>query len=94
MKQAYLLLVTLLLVGAAEAWPSGTSDQHGGFELRGIAPGDYKIFSWDEVESNAWQDPEFLKPYEDKGEKISVDAGDQKTINLKVIPTKNPGAKP
>jgi hypothetical protein len=71
-----------------------TTDQYRRFEIHGIAPGEYKLFSWEEVESGAWEDPEFLKPYEDKGEKISVEAGDQKTINLSVIPTKTPEAKP
>jgi len=27
------------------------------FELRGIAPGDYKLFSWEQVESQAWKTP-------------------------------------
>jgi protocatechuate 3,4-dioxygenase beta subunit len=65
-----------------------TTDQYGHFELRGIAPGDYKLFSWEEAESGAWEDPEFLKPFEEKGEKISVQEADQKTVNLTAILTK------
>jgi protocatechuate 3,4-dioxygenase beta subunit len=34
-----------------------TTDQYGHFELRGIAPGDYKLFSWEEAESGAWEIP-------------------------------------
>jgi len=72
-----------------------TTDQYGRFELRGIAPGDYKLFSWEEVESGAWEDPEFLKPFEEKGERISLQDGDQKTLNLTTIRTKSPeSAKP
>jgi hypothetical protein len=67
-----------------------TTDQYGHFELRGIAPGDYKLFSWEEAESGAWEDPEFLKPFEGKGEKITLQEGDQKTINLTAIRTKSP----
>ncbi len=70
-----------------------TTDQYGHFELRGIAPGDYKLFSWEEAESGAWEDPEFLKPFEGKGEKITLQEGDQKTIKLTAI-QKNPEAKP
>src|SRR6266404_3392784 len=70
-----------------------TTDQYGHFEVRGIAPGDYKLFSWEEAESGAWEDPEFLKPFEAKGEKITLQEGDQKTINLSAI-QKNPEAKP
>jgi hypothetical protein len=64
------------------------TDQYGHFELRGIAPGDYKVFSWEEAESGAWEDPEFLKPFEEKGEKISLQENDQKTLNLTAIQTK------
>jgi len=69
---------------------TGTTDQYGHFEIRGIAPGDYKLFSWDEVESGAWEDAEFLKPFEEKAEKVSVQDGDQKTLNLTAIRTKSP----
>ena len=71
-------------------YKSAATDQYGHFELRGIAPGDYKLFSWEEAESGAWEDPEFLKPFEGKGEKITLQEGDQKTINLTAIRTKSP----
>jgi len=67
-----------------------TTDQYGRFDLRGIAPGDYKLFSWERAEAGSWQDPEFLKPFEDKGEKIALQEGDQKTQNLTSIHTKTP----
>jgi hypothetical protein len=62
-----------------------TTDQNGRFDLRGIAPGEYKLFSWEEVETGAWEDPEFLKPFEEKGEKISLHEGDQKTLSLVAV---------
>jgi hypothetical protein len=64
-----------------------TTDQYGHFDLRGIAPGDYKLFSWDEVEEGAWEDPEFLKPFEEKrlGQKVSVQDGDAKSIKIVTI---------
>ena len=67
-----------------------TTDQYGHFELRGVAPGDYQLFSWEDVETGAWEDPEFLKPFEEKGEKIALQDGEQKTINLTAIRTKAP----
>lgn len=71
-------------------YKAGVTDQYGHFELRGIPPGDYKLFSWEEAESGSWEDPEFLKPFEDKGEKITFEEGDQKTQNLTAIRTKSP----
>jgi hypothetical protein len=65
-----------------------TTDQYGRFDLRGISPGDYKLFSWEEVELGAWEDPEFLKPFEEKGGAITLQIGDQKMLNLVTIRTK------
>lgn len=47
-------------------YKTASTDQYGHFELRGIAPGEYKLFSWEEVKADAWQDPEFIKPFEQK----------------------------
>ena len=66
-----------------------TTDQYGRFDLRGIPPGEYKLFSWEEVESGAWEDPEFLKPFEQEGEKIVLQEGDHKTLSLVTIRTRS-----
>jgi hypothetical protein len=70
-----------------------TTDQYGHFDFRGLPPGDYKLFSWEEVEEGAWQDLDFLKPVEDKGANIELNESDQKTVNLTAIRT-TPAEKP
>ena len=65
-----------------------TTDQYGKFDLHGLAPGTYKLFSWTAIESNVWEDADFLKPFEEKGELTELADGDVKTANLKVIETK------
>jgi protocatechuate 3,4-dioxygenase beta subunit len=62
-----------------------TTDQYGRYIIRGIAPGDYKLFSWEQVEANSWEDPDFLKPFEGKGQSVSVQDGDGKSIDLVAI---------
>jgi hypothetical protein len=47
------------------------------------------LFSWDEVEEGAWEDPDFLKAFEGKGEKVTVQEGDAKSVNLTTIKTSN-----
>ena len=64
------------------------TDQLGHYLLKGIVPGDYKIFSWDEVEDGAWEDPDFLRTFEDRGQKVSVEEGDTKTLDIVTIRTK------
>jgi hypothetical protein len=73
--------------GHMQMYKETTTDQYGHFELRGIPPGDYKLFSWDQVENGAWQDPEFLKPFEEKGEEVKLQEGDAKSVNLTAIKT-------
>jgi Carboxypeptidase regulatory-like domain len=82
--------------GQERLYKTQTTDQFGHFDIHGIAPGDYKLFSWDEVEEGAWQDPEFLKPFEEKGERVSVKELDQKTVNLTTIaaPASEENVKP
>ncbi len=64
-----------------------TTDQYGKFILRGVAPGTYKLFSWKEVENNAWEDPDFLAPFEGEGTKITAEENGRITTQLKLIPT-------
>jgi len=66
----------------------------GHFTITGIPPGDYKLFAWQEIERDAYQDPEFLKPYEVQGESVTIREGSREKTQLKLIPVeaspKNP----
>jgi protocatechuate 3,4-dioxygenase beta subunit len=62
-----------------------TTDFGGRVSLTGIAPGDYKLFAWEDVEEEAYRDPEYLRAYEDRGEKISFGEGETKRALLKPI---------
>jgi len=64
-----------------------TTDQYGKFDLRGLAPGTYKLFSWAGIENSAWEDEDFLKPFGKKGEPLELAEGDVKTTSLKAIET-------
>jgi len=63
-----------------------SSDQYGRFALKGIAPGTYKMFAWEDVEPGAYQDPDFLKKYEDRGVPVSVEGGGPQSVELKLLP--------
>ena len=71
-----------------KAW-SVTTDQNGHYELRGLPPGNYKVYSWQDLEEGSWEDPEVLKEFEEKGMSIEVQDGDAKTLDLSLIPLKN-----
>jgi hypothetical protein len=64
---------------------SATADQYGRYVLRGIPPGEYRLFAWEDVEAGAWLDPDFLGEYEKHGETVSVDERGRYTVQLKAI---------
>jgi protocatechuate 3,4-dioxygenase beta subunit len=67
------------------------TDQNGRFQLRGVAPGEYKLFAWEDLEMGAHQDPEFLKQHEEKGKSVTVREGSVETTTLKLIPASASG---
>jgi hypothetical protein len=66
-----------------------TTDQSGHFAIRGAMPGNYKIFSWDDLETNIYFDPSFIQQYESQGKALHLDADSSLTVNLKVIPVRS-----
>lgn len=67
-----------------------TTDQHGRFTLRGIPPGDYKLFAWEEIERGAYRDPAFLRRYEEQGELVEVEEGSRLSVQLHLIHADGP----
>jgi carboxypeptidase family protein len=63
-----------------------TTDQYGAFKLRGVPPGDYKLFAWEDVEVDSYKDPAFLEPYEKQGRPISVHEKSHEQVELPLIP--------
>jgi hypothetical protein len=62
-----------------------TTDQNGEFTIAGVAPGEYKIYSWDQIETGAYQNAEYLKQYELKGRAIVAKQDGHETMSLKAI---------
>ena len=60
---------------------------NGSYSFKGVPPGDYKILAWTDIETGVYQDPDFLKRYASKAEKLTLKENDRKTLSLKVIPT-------
>jgi 5-hydroxyisourate hydrolase-like protein (transthyretin family) len=69
-----------------DLYRTASTDAMGQFHIDGIPPGDYKVFSWEEVETGAWQDPDFIRNFEDRGEPVRInEGGGTSNINLRVI---------
>jgi len=63
-----------------------TADTSGQFSFQGIAPGEYKLFAWPDLEPGAHMDPEFLRPYESKGVVVRVEESGRYTQSLILLP--------
>lgn len=66
-------------------YKSGLSDAEGRFELRGVAPGSYRLFSWRRLAGDAFRNSDFLQRYEDRGIAIAVDKESRDDLGLIVL---------
>lgn len=71
--------------GQVRLYKMTTTDQYGRFSLPGIPPGDYRLFAWEEIEPGAYQDADFLPPYEKRGETVPVVEASRYSVELKLI---------
>ena len=72
--------------GTRGLYKSATTDQYGRFDIKGIAPGDYKLFAWEDIDDGAYEDSEFLKRFEERGERASIRGRSHTSYQLKLIP--------
>jgi hypothetical protein len=64
----------------------GSSDQHGRFTVRGLAPGNYTLYAWQDLEEGVCRDPDFLKSQGSSGMAARVEEGSHQTLDLKTSP--------
>jgi uncharacterized surface anchored protein len=62
-----------------------TTDQNGAYSITGIAPGEYKMLAWEEIEPGAYEDPAFVKPFLSKAQALSLRENDRKSCSLVAI---------
>lgn len=63
-----------------------STDQNGSFRIPTVPPGDYSLYAFEEAEPGAWEDPEFLEPYQSKATKVSVQPNGKQTAEVEMIP--------
>jgi hypothetical protein len=67
-------------------YTSAISDASGRFTLRGVAPGDYKVFAWESIPTFAHVNAAFIARHEDRGKLVHVNQQGTVTAELTIIP--------
>ncbi len=62
-----------------------TADQDGNFSFRGVAPGSYKVYAWEEPLPELMQDPSLAQPFEAKAVKVTPGEGASERVELKAL---------
>src|SRR3954452_16790604 len=63
---------------------SSRPDQDGRFKVSAIPPGEYYVIALDYVDSNDWNDPQFLDSIRAKASRFSLSEGETKSIDLRI----------
>jgi Carboxypeptidase regulatory-like domain len=61
------------------------TDQNGAFHLTSLAPGDYRVFAFEEIESGLSQEPSFRKDLESRAASVKLEEKSHESLDLKVI---------
>ena len=69
----------------ADLYRTTQTDAQGRYQFQDVSPGDYKLFAWEEIEPGAWQDRDFMRAYDDRGQSVHVDEGSRQTVDATAI---------
>jgi hypothetical protein len=82
-------LITLVPQGESRLRPdryrAALSGPDGSFTLRGIVPGDYRLFGWDSLENNAYFNVDFMSSYQELGMPVRIQPGQTASVSIRLI---------
>ena len=71
--------------GTADSYRFANTDQSGGFRLSNLAPGEYRIVAWEDIEPGLAQDPDFRKRFESQAASVTLRDNSHDTADVKLI---------
>jgi hypothetical protein len=69
-----------------ELFKAAATDQSGKFNMRDVAPGDYKLFAWENLDNFGYFEPDFIRKYETQGKAVRVEESGKLNVDTKIIP--------
>jgi protocatechuate 3,4-dioxygenase beta subunit len=82
---------TVVLVPQFSRWANplfydrALTDDAGHFKFEGIAPGEYKVFAFEQLPLTAEQNPSFIARYEALGQSVTVNSGSSTEVRARVL---------
>jgi hypothetical protein len=61
-----------------------STDRAGKFQVKGLPPGDYKVFAWEGLDKDAWIDPDFVRN-ENRGQLVHIEEGKIQSVDVPII---------
>lgn len=77
--------VTLIPLDPKSPADKVVADDAGNFNFTALRPGKYRVFAWEEVDDDLWQDPDYYKKYADRATEVTVGAGETQNARVRVI---------
>lgn len=72
-------------IGGQDAPKTSQTDQNGRYSIRGLAPGEYKLYAWEDEEEAVNQDPHRLESVKDSAKAVTIEERSRATAGLALI---------
>jgi uncharacterized GH25 family protein len=86
-------IVVLIPKDDASHKSENNTDENGGFTFKGLKPGDYKLYAWEDIEWGMTNDPAFLKKWDSRAADVKIDPSGKQSVQLKVISAEETAGK-
>ena len=70
----------------SDLFRTGYVAPNGSATITGVAPGEYKVFAWADMDQSLARVPEFRKLLEDRAASVTVGPNDNQTVQVQLIP--------
>ena len=77
--------IVTLIAKRADLFRSAAADQDGSVKVSSLAPGDYQVFAWEDLEGDSAEDEDFRKPFNSRAVKVSLTESAHKNQTLVMI---------
>lgn len=64
---------------------SASTDQNGAFHFTSLAPGDYRVYAWEDIDPGMSQDADFRKNFDSKAAAVKLEEKGHQSLEVKLI---------